>query len=458
MAGTAGIETLFAQAQKLAREGRDEEAKQALVEVLKLDPTHFGALTDLGGLALATGYRSAAKTAYRQAVGCHPDNPFGFVNLANLLLEDGEVQDARELYEKALAIDPSLAFAHQGLATALEQQGDHDGAARNRAQGYAGHSIVERPFRGTGRAPRVLLTVSARGGNVPTNVTLDDRLFAVTAVYADYFDGPLPEHDVAFNAIGDADLCADPLEKAGSILSASTKRIINPPARIRGTGRSDNAVRLAGLADVVVPRIARIARSDLTAQRLHEFGFGFPLLLRSPGYHTGQNFVRVEEEAMLAASLSTLPGDELLAIAFIDVRGQDGMARKYRAMFIDGAIYPLHLALSHDWKVHYFSSAMAENDAYRCEERSFLRDMAGAIGARAMNGLAQVQARLGLDYGGADFTVGRDGRLILFEANATMAIVPPPPDPVWDYRREPIARAIQAVRDMINTRAAATPG
>jgi len=46
-----------------------------------------------------------------------------------------------------------------------------------------------------------------------------------------------------------------------------------------------------------------------------------------------------------------------------------------------------------------------------------------------------------------------DGRVLLFEANATMAIVPPPPDPVWDYRREPIAAAIDAARAMLLKRA-----
>ena len=156
--------------------------------MLQRDPTHFGALTDLAGLALATGYRSAAVTAYRQAVEHHPDNPFGLVNLGNILLEDGDPAGARRLYERALIIDAGLTYAHQGLANVLEKQGDEEGAARHREQGFAGHSIVTRPYRGTGTPLRVLLIVSAKGGNIPTDVILDDRIFAVTAVYAEYFD------------------------------------------------------------------------------------------------------------------------------------------------------------------------------------------------------------------------------------------------------------------------------
>jgi glutathione synthase/RimK-type ligase-like ATP-grasp enzyme len=179
----------------------------------------------------------------------------------------------------------------------------------------------------------------------------------------------------------------------------------------------------------------------------------FPLLLRTPGFHTGQNFVLVETRETLAAALDSLPGDELMAIEFLDARGPEGMARKYRVMFIDGKFYPLHLALSHDWKVHYFTSAMADDAAFRQEEQTFLTNMAAALGPRVMHALTQLREALALDYGGVDFGVAPDGRLLLFEANATMAIVPPPPDPVWDYRRKPIADAIDAARSMLFKRA-----
>ena len=79
--------------------------------------------------------------------------------------------------------------------------------------------------------------------------------------------------------------------------------------------------------------------------------------------------------------------------------------------------------------------------------------MAGVLGPRVLHALARLREALALDYGGVDFSVAADGRLQLFEANATMAIVPPPPDPVWDYRRKPIAAAIDAARAMLFKRA-----
>jgi hypothetical protein len=37
----------------------------------------------------------------------------------------------------------------------------------------------------------------------------------------------------------------------------------------------------------------------------------------------------------------------------------------------------------------------------------------------------------------------------VFEANATMIVLPPGPDAIWDYRRAPVGRVIDAVRTML---------
>jgi hypothetical protein len=129
------------------------------------------------------------------------------------------------------------------------------------------------------------------------------------------------------------------------------------------------------------------------------------------------------------------------------------MARKYRVMFIDGQLYPLHLAISAHWKVHYFSADMAENAAYRDEERRFLADMPRILGANAMRALQEICTTLGLEYAGIDFALSPEGSILLFEANATMVVFPPNPDPTWDYRREAIDTVLEAATDMLLRRA-----
>ena len=175
----------------------------------------------------------------------------------------------------------------------------------------------------------------------------------------------------------------------------------------------------------------------------------FPLLLRSPGYHTGRNFIFVESESGLAAAAAGLPGDDLLVIEYLDARGKDGNARKYRVMMIGGELYPLHLAISRNWKVHYFTSDMADKPDHRSEEAVFLGDMRAALGDVATTALEGIRDALGLDYAGVDFGLASNGDLLLFEANATMVIAVPDADERWAYRRTAINGIIDAVVAMI---------
>ena len=198
---------------------------------------------------------------------------------------------------------------------------------------------------------------------------------------------------------------------------------------------------------MISPKIEVSSRTALAAAG----DLSFPLLLRSPGFHTGRHFVYVENHAVLPEALASLAGEEVLVIQYLDARGADGMARKYRVMFVDGVAYPLHLAISADWKVHYFSADMARNAAFREEERLFLKNMPAMLGTRAMAALEQIGAVLDLEYAGIDFALTPDGSLLLFEANATMVVFPPGPEPMWDYRRAAINDVMEAATRMLFT-------
>jgi hypothetical protein len=457
----AEIEGRLKRAQAFAAAGRIEEARRQYLAVLAEAPSHLDALNDLGTLLYDQGYRGAARTCYAEAVQHHPDAAMPRVNLANLLLEDGELAEARLHYERALAAARDFPEAHQGLARVLAELGEDEAAARHRAQGFRERFIVERPFRGDGAGVPLLVLVAAAGGNVPTRFLIDDKVYRTTIVVADFFDRarPLPDHAAVFNAIGDADLVGEALEAADVLLAHSKAPIVNPPRAVLATGRVDNARRLAGLEGVIAPRIARFARSDLAAdgaEILRREGFRFPLLVRRPGFHTGRHFVRVETAGELAAAASSMPGTDVLALEYLDARGGDGMFRKYRVMAVDGALYPMHLAIGPLWKVHYFTAGMEHEDARRAEEARFLADMAGAIGPAAVAALGRVAGRLALDYGGIDFALDGAGNVLLFEANATMVVNPPEPDPRWDYRRAAVARVREAVAAMLARHAGIT--
>lgn len=438
-------------ARALAQSGEDEAAKQAYVDVLRLDPTQFDALNEIATLARASGHRSAARTAYAQAVAHHPQNPVGHVNLGNLLFEDGDMAGAEAAFRAALHCAPELPEAHQGLARVLAERFD-PAAEPHMRKGFVGHAVTALPSRGPEPGVPLLLLVDARGGNTPTRPWIDARRFAVTAIHTEFFDpaDPLPPHALVVNAIGDPDRSAAALAGAEAVVARTDAPVINPPTLIWATGRAENARRLARIPGVIAPETRAMSRAALLAAD----DLRFPLLLRAPGFHTGQHFLQVADRAALPAAAAALPGETVLAIEYLDARGPEGMARKYRVMLIDGVPYPLHLAISADWKVHYFTADMAANPAFRDEERRFLGDMQAVLGARAMGALTAIHAMLGLDYAGVDFALAPDGLLLLFEANATMVINAPDPDPIWDYRRPAVAAALTAARRMLERRAA----
>lgn len=453
------IERRIERAALLHAVGQPEAARQAYLDVLAHAPTHFEALNDFGVLLNATGFRTAARTVYAEAVRHHPDNPTGHVNLAHVLYRAGELEAARPHYETALRLDPTHPQAHQGLGNVLAALGDRDGAARHHHVGYRGHAITTLPYRGSRPPVPVLLLVSAAGGDVPTGALLDDRTFLTSVAVADFSgpDAPLPPHRVVFNAIGDADLCGRALGAAATLLRRTVAPVINRPAAVLATSRANNARRLAHVPGVVTPRIVRVPRQSLlapgSAALVVQRGLAFPLLLRTPGCHTGQHFERVDRADELAAVAAGLPGEELLAIEHLDARGPDGKTRKYRVMIVDGTIYPLHLAVSRHWKVHYFTADMAHAPEHRAEDAAFLADMAGTIGPRAMAALNGIREILDLDYAGIDFGLGADGEVLLFEANATMVVPPAGDDPRWAYRRPAVTRILDAVRGMVAARA-----
>jgi glutathione synthase/RimK-type ligase-like ATP-grasp enzyme len=459
-----GVDSVGLEVERAALLGaldRRGEAQQAFIELLRQAPTHFGALNQFGTLLAEMGAIDAACRVYAEAILHHPANPMARVNLANLLLRANRHDEARVHYETALQLDPDYAPAHQGLGAVLADLGDRAAAQAHFRRGFRDHAVSMLPYRGTRPPIRLLQLISSGGGNIPTASFLDDCIYLTCVVVADHLDprAALPPHQLIFNAIGDADLCRPALEAAIRLIAHSKAPVINDPHAVMQTGRIDNAGRLGAIAGVVTARTAAFSREILAgvdgAGSLASEGFAFPLLLRSPGYHTGRNFVLVETAADLAAAVAGLPGDELLAIEYLDARGEDGNARKYRVMMIDGVIYPLHLAISRNWKVHYFTADMADQPGHRSEEARFLEDMPSALGETAMAALERIRDALGLDYAGVDFAIGADGELLLFEANATMVIAPPGQDERWAYRRAAIGKVLDAVTAMIAARSAA---
>lgn len=361
-----------------------------------------------------------------------PFNPVLRVRRARAYRRVGDFTNALAQYEEALALAPQFAVAR------LEYS----------------RTLAERPAAHGARC-RVLLLGSATGcGHTNTDAILAAPHFSTATILVEHwdFDRRLPAADVVFNAISDADACGAALEIAASILERSNPaRVINAPSRIRYTGRLTNAVRLSDIDGLIVPRVATLARSDLRSVRARQIlaaqGVEPPFLLRSVGTNNGETMVKIERFDGLADAGAAIPGDAFFATAFADTRADDGFIRKYRALGVGGRIYPLHCARSTAWNVHYTSADSSPESI--AEEERYLRDIDGTLGPRAMTALRTVFERLGLEYTGIDFGMTQDGRVVFYEANATMTIYVPERFGHESLRRRAAEEIIVAARHLV---------
>jgi Flp pilus assembly protein TadD len=432
--------------------GRFDEALCCYRRARDNRPENAEIRTNLGRTLDAAGHPRQALEELRGALELAPDSAEIHFHIANLLEHQLFLEEARNFYETALRLKADYPAAHLGLGNVLGDLGFEDEAWEQRRRAYAERVLMTIPALRNDHPVRVLKLMSAAGGNIPLDEILTPFRFEVSWLIVEFADQlpPLDGYDTVINAIGDADRSRRGLDAAAALLRGTSVRALNPPERVRPTGRETLADRLGGLDGVRTPRVRTLPRAlfreGLAATTLAAEGWRCPLLLRAPGYHSGHHFPRVETFDQVDPAGAALPGDHLLAIEWLDSAGSDGLFRKYRAMLIGGAVYPLHLAISRHWKVHYFSSDMAKSEAYRAEELRYLSDPEGVIGGRAMTALRRVGEALGLDYAGVDFALGDDGVVLVFEANATMRIVPPTSGPLGDCRRPFIERAMAAAR------------
>lgn len=448
------VEFRFNQANDLAVTGIDVDATKAqaiYIQIINEMPDNLGAWVNLGILLFETGYTSAACTAFTAAVSYHPKNATAQLYLGKVLLYQNDPVAAEKHFEIALDLNAELAEAHQGLASIFQRRGNEGRAAYHRNKGFerCAQSILN--YRGQHTPVKLLILSSSLDGNIPWRLLIARDVFESTIIAVEYFDSPLPDHQLIFNAIGDADLCHDGLKKAARLIEQSTAPVINYPDAVLLTGRLQNARHLGKLPGVIAPHVALIAKSDFYAGLVSRLlaDFTFPMLLRSPGFHGGNYFSCVESADELNIAFNALPGEHLLAIEFLDTRTEDGMFRKYRVMSIGGELYPVHLAVSSHWNVHYFSSDMDKNEAYRKEEDAFLNDFAACLKPQAISALKHISQTLALDYCGIDFGLDQDGNILLYEANPTMVVIPPTHEQRWDYKRAAIENVLAAAKKML---------
>jgi hypothetical protein len=174
-----------------------------------------------------------------------------------------------------------------------------------------------------------------------------------------------------------------------------------------------------------------------------------PILLRPAGRHGGEELDLVTERDQIAPLVAASSHADYYVTQFVDYSSADGRFRKYRLIFVGDQILPYHLAIADDWKVHYYRTEMVRHDWMRQEEDRFLRDPASVLDPRHFAALRAIQATVNLDFFGIDCGIDRDGRLVVFEVNASMLVHANDPEPEFAYKQAPVARIKQAFDAML---------
>ncbi len=409
--------------------------------------------------ALATRLTGTHEPAVPIGLASLASAAFAGINLAPLGLQ---------LLERAMA-DPQDGAALMDLSTILQLNGDRAGAMAAQAQALRVQRLYRQPPALVSRDGIRLLAFLAPGdfmANTPlefllegSDVTLDMHYVMPGLPLAH----PIPDHDLAFVAVGESDENRPLLREVGELVRSWPRPVLNAPDRITLLSRNGASALLKSAAGIAVPVSVRIGR-DLFAQigdgqtridAVLEDG-GFPIIARPAASHAGDGLAKLDDGAAIAAYLRQRPEPEFYVAPFIAYHGPDGLFRKYRIALIDGRPLACHMAISQHWMIHYLNAGMRENAERRAEEARFMLDFEGDFARRHETALRALAERVGLDYFGIDCGEMPDGKLLLFEVDVAMIVHAMDPPDLFPYKAPQMRKVRDAFRDMLRRKCRAT--
>jgi tetratricopeptide (TPR) repeat protein len=403
--------------------GQPDEAAVRFERVLELDPEHARAYSALGVAAMMKGRLEESIACHLRAIALKPDFAAAMTRLGTAYLEKLDFPEATKWNEAALAVEPSQTEANRNLGLIFLKMGRDDEARRHLALASARPPVyieyASTPTR------TVLLLWSNNLGNMPTveflfPATTNTRVNWVIQSARDDHAPDLPDYDLVFNATGDSDVSGDSIGPLSAFAAACATPFLNPPDKVERTARNNLPALFNGIDDILVPAVWRFPTSAEWDESLAD---QLPLLVRPVDSHGGQGLELVRTASELARARATRSGPVYLS-RYVDYRSADSWFRKYRVIYVDREPYPLHLAISQNWIVHYFTADMEAHSWKIEEEKRFLENPEAVFGPAGMQALRSIGARMDLDYSGIDFSVLPDGRILVFEANPTMLVHP----------------------------------
>ncbi|OIQ93301.1 photosystem I assembly protein Ycf3 [mine drainage metagenome] len=440
----------------LMAQGRLDEAVASFAQALLLAPDYAEAHNNLGVALKRQKRLDEAIACYHRALAINPGYAKAMLNLGSAYLLKKDYAPALQWSQASLAIDPDQVEANQNIAAIMLEAGRLDEAQQYRDRAYRKQAIFI--DLAPNRKRTVLLLWAAAKGNVPIEFLFPAQTNTLITWMMEYATEDqarsLPNYDLVFNAIGDSDVAGPTTATVARFLLDCRKPVLNHPAAVARTARNQIPALFAPIADTLVPLTLRLDPKDFKKRLLTLPGVRLPVLVRPSGSHGGDHLIKLESEQELT-DLVAWNADCYYATNYHDYRSDDGYFRKYRMVFIDRQAYPYHLAIGERWLLHYETAGMLGEAWKRAEEAMFLEDPGGAIGPQAMAAVEAIGRKLDLDYCGLDFSVLPDGRVLVFEANATMLVHPEAGQDVLHFKNPYIQRIFDAFDALLTRRISA---
>ena len=262
---------------------------------------------------------------------------------------------------------------------------------------------------------------------------------------------PELNYRVIVNFITDPDLNPRVLDNLKKMLRGFPGKVLNHPEPLLRSTREQTARRLAGIAGLIVPRTLRVktANAELATRAAERAEMSFPVIVRLAGTHKGQIVGLFNSPGEMRSGVGE--GGDLVVTEFIDFKSPDGLYRKYRFFFVGRHIIFRHMLASDYWNVHAKDRMrfMLERPELREEEAKLFNSPEGMFPPAVIRTLEDIRDRMSLDYFGMDCGIMPDGRVVLFEANATMSFFPFLNVPEFDYVRQCLTPAQKAFRELL---------
>ena len=398
----------------------------------------------------------------RAADATVPPALIGLAALTKLAFDRADLTALEQQLVARVQAVPRDAAALLDLSVLTQLLGDRDRGLALQMEALTLQRIYRHRATGPAASGMRLLAFVAPGdlmANTPLQFLLEGSDIALDLLYVVAgrpLPASIPDHDLAFVAVGESDENRPVLEQIARRIPTWPRPIVNTPERIARLSREATGPLLHSAPGVLAPATCRLDRDDLDRIRQGALPIdavfpdgGFPILVRPIGSHAGHGLAKLSDLASVEGYLGEQPESEFFVTRFVDYRGPDGLFRKYRIAVIDGRPFACHLAISSHWMVHYLNAGMTESAEKREEEARFMAEFDENFARRHSGAIRAITRRVALDYYAMDCGETPDGRLLLFEADVAMIIHAMDPPEMFPYKQRQMRKVFEAFRGML---------